>query len=492
MKTTKAVVGLLAVALLLPACNSDEESSETTVGNTTEAVETTTAPPATEPEAAQPDTPPPGVDPTGERPTEAPDAASSEELSSSDFGYRAVEFRDQVLDRTAEFERLDSDGDGFLIVDEYNGTPKLFADMDVDGDNKLNPQETQFMMVFAEIPSGNFIMGSDEPIQAFFEPDVDAAPAHEVTIDAFKMAATEITTAQYVLYLNSALEAGEITVFLGEVHDDVERFHYPIATYLVEGAPGTEYEGMPYIDLSPVTGLSHHQFEDNTLLIPEHPLNESWLTYDPDTEEFEVHPGFEDWPVAYLKWWGAMAFADFYGLSLPTEAEWEYVAAGGQQFIFGSGDGEFGCQGANYGCYNVNHEPNFTGTHTPDEYIGFRYTVGTYPANPYGVYDLSGNVWEGTLDWFDEDFYQYLVDNGITHNPVNLDGEEPPLDGTATGGPGQEFSHDARVYRGGSYNYHEAVARTAYRFPVYSFIGNDHFGGRVVLRPDTVVFNGQS
>lgn len=100
-------------------------------------------------------------------------------------------------------------------------------------------------------------------------------------------------------------------------------------------------------------------------------------------------------------------------------------------------------------------------------------------------------VWEGTLDWYDPDFYRYLVDNGITHNPVNLEGEEPPLDGTATGGPGQVFSHDARVYKGGSYNYHEAVAQTAYRFPVYPWIGNDHFGGRVVLRSDTVEFNGQ-
>ncbi len=63
--------------------------------------------------------------------------------------------------------------------------------------------------------------------------------------------------------------------------------------------------------------------------------------------------------------------------------------------------------------------------------------------------------------------------------------------GQIFGPPGQEFSHDARTYRGGSYNYHEAVARTAYRFPVYPFIGNDHFGGRVVLRPATTTFNGQ-
>jgi formylglycine-generating enzyme required for sulfatase activity len=82
------------------------------------------------------------------------------------------------------------------------------------------------------------------------------------------------------------------------------------------------------------------------------------------------------------------------------------------------------------------------------------------------------------------------VDNGISSNPLNTEGEEAPMDGSALGGPGIEFSHDAHVCRGGSYNYHEEVTYTAYRFPVYSFIANDHFGARVVLRSSTVVFNG--
>jgi hypothetical protein len=63
------------------------------------------------------------------------------------------------------------------------------------------------------------------------------------------------------------------------------------------------------------------------------------------------------------------------------------------------------------------------------------------------------------------------------------------MDGTAKGGPGQEFSHDSRVCRGGSYNYHEAVTHNAYRFPMYSFIANDHFGGRVAIRLETTKCN---
>jgi|GEM_PF-1872364 len=494
---------LLTVVLLLAACSSsdsDESTDTTTEGNS----ETTTVSAADESEAAepdptetgatgQPDGPPEGVDPDGEMPTGPPAGdIDSDEIQSDEFGYRPVEFRDQVLDRQAEVERLDADGDGALSEDEYNGTAKLFADTDANDDGKIDGEEAEFMMVFAEIPAGSFTMGQDEPATAFFEPETDLTPAHQVSIDAFSMGATEITNAQYVLYMNSALENGEITVLLGDMHDDVARYHYPVATWMVEGAAGTEYEGLPYVNLSPVTGLSHNVFDDNTLLIPEHPFNVSWIDYNPDTQTFSVRPGFEDWPVSYLKWWGAMAFADYYDLSLPTEAEWEYVAAGGEQFAFGSGDGEYGCQGANYGCYNVNGSPGYTGTDTPEEYIGFRYPVGSFASNPFGVYDMSGNVWEGTLDWYDVDFYQSLIDDGITNNPLNLDGEEPPMDGSAIGGPSVEFSHDARVYRGGSYNYHEAVATTTYRFPVYPWIGNDHFGGRVALRPDTTTFNRQS
>lgn len=418
-----------------------------------------------------------------------------EELQAPDpsiYQPRPAEFRDQVYDRQDEFEKLDTDGDGLLSMEEYNGSLKMFTDLDTDGDQMLSLEEAKYMLTLAKIPAGRFTMGTDEPIRAFFEPATDSGPAHEVRLDEFKMSATEVTNAQYVLYLNSALAAEEIVVRLDTASGDQTRVYYPVPAYVVEGPPGTKYAGLPYIHLSPISPLSHHLAENDTgQLIPEHPLNQSWITYDPELARFYTYPGFEDWPASYVKWWGAMAFAEYYGLSLPTEAEWEYAASGGKQFEFATGDGTNGCDSANYACFNVVGAPNFEGADTPEAYIGFRYTVGSYPPNPFGVYDLAGNVWEWTLDWFDPNFYQFLVDNGITSNPLNLDGEEVPIDGSATGGPGQVFSHDARVCRGGSYNYHEPLTRTQYRFPVYSFIANDHFGFRVVLRPSTTLFNGK-
>jgi sulfatase modifying factor 1 len=409
--------------------------------------------------------------------------------SSPRFGPRPAEFRKQIYNRKNEFMKLDINSDGFLSIKEYNGTRQSFKEMDTNGDGKLGLEEAKYMMNFADIPSGSFIMGTDEFVKFVNRKVEDASPGHKVSIDGFKMSATEVTTAQYCLYLNSALKAGEITVKRG--HSGVARIHYPLPTWVVYGAPGTKYEGKPYISLSPVSGLSHIRAQGSPLLIPEHPLNQGWIRYVPELKRFHVDMGFEDWPAVFMKWYGAMAFAEHYGLSLPTEAEWEYAASGGKQFKFATSDGTIGCNRSNYKCYNVMQEKDFKGVDTPDEYVGFRMKVGSYPPNPYGVFDLAGNVWEWSLDWYKGDFYQYCVDNRITRNPVNLVGVEPPMDGSPKGGPRGGWTHDTRITRGGSYQYHETVTRTTYRFRLYPFWGNDHFGFRVILRSPSAVFNGK-
>ena len=411
---------------------------------------------------------------------------------------RQAEFRTQVYNREIEFNKMDKDGDGFLSVDEYFGLEKLIIDMDQDNDGKLSHDESKYMITFAEIPSGTFTMGSAQPLQAFFEPATDCTPQHEVHLDMYQMSATEITNAQYVTYLNSALKEGEIEVRLESVSNNQTRLHYPVPAYAVYGPKGNKYEGKPYVHLSPVAPLSHHKM-DNGLLLPEHPLNISWITYMPEMNRFKVEKGFEDWPVCHIKWWGAMAFAEYYGLSLPTEYEWEKAAKGDNDFRYPTHDGKNDGQRANYACYNTLDIPDskFKGADKPEDYIGFRIKVGSYLPNPFGLYDMAGNVWEWCYDWYDENFYRYCIENNITSNPLNLEGEHPSFislkDGYKeglTGGPGQKFSHSAKVCRGGSWNYHEAVTRSEYRFPVYSFVGNDHFGFRVVKRSDDAVFNG--
>jgi formylglycine-generating enzyme required for sulfatase activity len=151
----------------------------------------------------------------------------------------------------------------------------------------------------------------------------------------------------------------------------------------------------------------------------------------------------------YLRWLSEMTGRSY---RLPSEAEWEYACRGGTKTAFSFGD--------TISTDQANYDGNFTyNGGARGEYRRGTTPVGTFPANPWGLYDMHGNVWEWVQD------------------PVHENYEGAPLDGSAweEGGDGAR-----RILRGGSWLYNPRYLRSALRNGFSSALSNDIVGFRVV------------
>ena len=109
-----------------------------------------------------------------------------------------------------------------------------------------------------------------------------------------------------------------------------------------------------------------------------------------DGDYLTLWRGKADHLVVYVSWYAAMAYAGWVGKRLPTEAEWEYAARGG-------------LAGKKYSWGDVLEFDKADKAN--DGNIGDTTAVGKYPPNGYGLYDMTGNVWEWCLDEYNKDFY---------------------------------------------------------------------------------------
>jgi sulfatase modifying factor 1 len=256
---------------------------------------------------------------------------------------------------------------------------------------------------WASIPAGTFTMGS--PASEFGRSADEIQ--HQVTLSAFKMSKYEITIAQFKAFIDAT---GYKT--------DADKGVWFIGSDIWTGTKGEKKAGVNWkCDINgnsrPVTEYNH--------------------------------------PVIHVSWNDAMAFAEWMGCRLPTEAEWEYACRAGTTTPFNTGNNLTTAQ-ANYdGTYPYNNNEK-------GEYRGKTMPVGSFPPNAWGLYDMHGNVWE----WCSDLYGDYSAE--AQANPK----------GTSSG-----FE---RVYRGGSWFYDAGLCRSAHRY-CYNPANRDYeMGFRIVSR----------
>lgn len=295
---------------------------------------------------------------------------------------------------------IDSNG-LFHSIAGSNGTETVIGKYQaLSTQSQVQVQETfkiPFEMV--TIPAGSFIMGDDNG-------SANEKPAHQVYIDAFEIGKYEVTNEQYAAYLNDALAAGEIFYDSG----------------IVMGRKGPS-AWLVYCRL-----IGSPEFPDIFI---------EYVEVEPGVYGFRAKPGLEKYPIVRLNWCGAAAFCVFYGLRLPTEAEWEKACRGGQQLKYGTQDG------------TISHDlANYFGVGGNDTYEGLA-PVGYFSPNPCGLYDMSGNAAEYVFDVYDMNYYA----NSPAQNPIGP-GPEMPIG---------RLPDEIALWRGGSWIMPYQFCRATYR-----------------------------
>ncbi len=197
-----------------------------------------------------------------------------------------------------------------------------------DDGGTTTPPTTDPYAGMALIPAGEFRMGGNDA-----QARSNEKPVHSVYVDAFYMDKYEVTNAQYAAFLNAKGKHAEGGITWYRIGQDRSR---------IELASG----------------------------------------------KYRAKTGYENHPVTYVSWYGAMAYAAWKGKRLPTEAEWEKAARGGLAGLKYPWGNTINSTKANYN----NHIKDTT-------------AVGKYTANGYGLFDMAGNVWEWCLDEYNGGFY---------------------------------------------------------------------------------------
>lgn len=285
------------------------------------------------------------------------------------------------------------------------------------------------------IDTGEFLMGSERGMP-------DESPVHEVSLSGFWIDRYEVSNARFAEFVAAT---GHVTA--AEEYGDSLVFSPPQD---VAGLPGTATDWW--------------QLRKQA----------TWRQPDGLTDVVESYP---DHPVVQVNYADAEAYCQWRGKELPTEAQFEYAARGGAEgMLYSWGDAPLHRHQA-----MTNHWQGqfpYLNENT-DGYAGTA-PVGSFPANDFGLFDITGNVWEWVQDWYHPRYYAMSPGR----NPAGVSREES-LDPAEPHLP-------KRSIRGGSFlcseNYCSGF-RVSARMPADPLSSTNHTGFRCVVNEQTSLFD---
>ncbi len=252
----------------------------------------------------------------------------------------------------------------------------------------------------AWVPGGIFVMGTDEDEAYDHE-----RPAHQVKVGGFWMDETEVTNEQFKAFVDAT---GYVTIAERKPSWEDLKKQSPPGTpappdsLLVPGALVFNPPGYPVMlndysqwwNWAPGTDWKH-----------------------PESPESSIE-GRMNHPVVHVAYDDALAYCEWSGKRLPTEAEWEFASragAKGQRYAWGNDVKINGKFMAN------TFQGSFPNHNSAEDGFDRLAPVKSFQPNAYGLYDMIGNVWEWTSDWYHVDYFKQLAKLGVADNPKGPD-----------------------------------------------------------------------
>ncbi len=322
---------------------------------------------------------------------------------------------------------------------------------------KLDSSSTPEGMVW--IPSGEFLQGAVTTDSLAMSHE---KPSHMVAVNGFFMDVHEVTNLKFSKFID---DTGYVTIAERKVDWEELKKQLPKSTPKPDKMllqPGSLVFKKTAVPIS--NFYDYSQWWNWT-------LDANWRC--PNGPGSTIK-GLDDYPVVHVAYEDAIAYCKWAGRRLPTEAEWEYAARGkknGTIYYWGN-------EALELNKYGNTWEGNFPVSNSLGDGFEMRAPVGSFEPNGYGLYDMSGNVWEWTNDWYNTEYYKELCIKGeIANNPK---------------GATRAYNHSnplakERVIKGGSFLC-SAIYCSSYRISSRMGATEDssfeHLGFRTVLSLD--------